>query len=201
MDSNLSLYTTTSKLAILATVLSIPCVISGPFAIIPLTLAILALRHISKSPDIEGKSFAIFAIVLSVLGLASTKLYIDAAENAAFMQAQTVVRSHAHSLLQYIGDNQDQKPSQDEWPALLIEQGALHSPDFLISSREDGDGISYIYRAEFTSWDETSSMLYEDPKHWKQGVIVAFGDAHVNVLPHAEFELLLAEQQHVHDEP
>lgn len=194
MDSRISSYTTTSKLAVFATLLSLPCVISGPFALIPLALAVYALRRIAKSPDQEGKPFAIFAIVLSVVGLASTKIYLDAAENAAFMQAQTVVRSHAHSLLLYTGDNRDQKPSQDEWPTRLIEQGALHSPEFLVSSREDGDGISYIYRSVFTPWDETSIMLYEDPKHWKQGVIVAFGDAHVEVISHDEFQRRLTEQ-------
>ncbi|MFG0247165.1 MAG: hypothetical protein ACF8MF_14045 [Phycisphaerales bacterium JB052] len=194
MESRIESYTKTSKLAVLALLLSVPCMISGPLAFIPLLLAIVALVRISKSVEIEGKPLAVIAIMLSLVGIASTKVYIDAAENAKFMQAQTVVRSHAHSLLLYIGDNQDQKPSQDEWPDLLIEQGVLHSPEFQISSREDGDGISYIYRPEFTPWDETSIMLYEDPKHWVQGVIVAYGDAHVDVVPHDEFNRLLAQQ-------
>ena len=194
MDSRLDSYTRTSGLAVLAAFLSVPCVISGPFALVPLALAIIALRQIAKAPDLEGKPVAIFAIVLSVLGLAGTKLYIDAAENAQFMQAQTIVRSHAQSIFIYMGSNMDRKPTQDEWPDLLVEEGYMAAPQFLVSSREDGDGVSYIYRAEFEPWDEQSIMLYEDPKHWDQGVIVAFGDAHVDVIPHDEFEQMLAEQ-------
>ena len=164
-----------------AMVLSLPCLITGPFALIPLAMAVVAIVRISKTPDLEGKPLAVIAIVLSVFGLASTKLYIDAAENAVFMHSQTVVRSHAQGISIYVNKHANGRPKKEDWPDRLVEHGLIQK-EFLISPREDGDGISYIFHEEYEDWNAESIMLYEDPKHWKQGVIVAFGDAHVEVI-------------------
>jgi len=160
---------------------------------VPLTLGIIAYRRITLSPVLEGKPIAITAMVLSVVGLLSTKLYLDARENARFLSSQTVARALSQAVVLHMGYHDNEKPGQNDWVELLVDGGYIE-PELLVSPQEDGHGISYIYLADFIPWDETSIMLYEDPKHWKQGVIVAFGDAHVEVVSHAEFQSRLAEQ-------
>lgn len=193
MESRIESYTKTSKLAQLALIISLPCVIAGPFALIPLLLAIFALTRIFRSPELEGKPIAITAMVLSVVGLLSTKLYLDAAENAKFLSSKTVARSLSYAVILHMDSHDDEKPGQNNWADVLVDEGFIE-PALLFSPREDGDGISYFYLADFTPGDERSIMLFEDPSHWDQGVIVAFGDAHVEVLSHAEFQSRLAEQ-------
>lgn len=195
-SSNIDSYTRFSGLAVLAGIFSVPCVITGPFALIPLLFAVLALRQISRAPDLRGKYVAIFAIVLSVLRLAGTKLHIDAAEkaleNAAFFQAETNAYVHAHAVLAHMDSTQDRPVAQEQWPDLLIQEGFI-DPAMLVSIREGGEDTSYVYLADFEPWDEESIMLYEDPEHWERGVIVAFGDGNIEVIPHDEFERLLSE--------
>ena len=184
----------TSELAVVSLVLSLPCVIAGPLALLPLSIAIIALVRISRSEILKGKLIAGCAIVLSLIGLASTKLYINAREKAEFHFSQTLLRSIASDLGHYVSRRDGYAQlTAEEWPDLLIENGIL-DPEKLIAPREDGDGISYIYLENYVHWDEESIMLYEDPKHWKQGVIVAFGDQHVEVLPHDEFHRRLEAQ-------
>ncbi len=68
----------TSGLAIAAFVTGILTVFMPVFGIIPLILGILALRQIKNSPTLEGRSFAIIAIVTGILGIILTLLVIFA---------------------------------------------------------------------------------------------------------------------------
>jgi len=193
MESHIESYTRTSKLALIALLLSIPCVVTGPFALIPIAVGVVALWRISMSVELKGRVVAVSAIVVGVIGVAGTKIYYDSYERAQFYQAQTWMRSHSQAVMVYMGNNYDRPFTQEDWPRLAVEQGLI-DPRTLVSPREDGDGVTYTYIASFDVWNETSIMMYEDPDHWDQGVIVAFGDAHVEVLPRDEFERRLAEQ-------
>lgn len=194
MNSRTESYTRTSKLALIALILSVPCLITGPLALFPFALGIVACIRISKSIELEGQAFAFGAIAMGVIGLAGTKVYIDASRRAKFYSAQTMLRAHSQAIVVYMNhDDEHQPPSHGDWPDILIEHGLIDAA-YLVTFQDDGDGVAYVYLADFDPSDESSIMMYEDPDHWEEGVIVAFGDAHVEVLSREDFERRLEAQ-------
>lgn len=109
------------------------------------------------------------------------------------LRSASQVRSVAQGLILYAGLNNDMFPSQDEWPEALVDLGIIE-PEWLVSPEEDGDGVSYIFVPSPFSLDSTQILFYEDPKHFQEGVLVGFADAHVEMIPHETFERMLAEQ-------
>ena len=103
------------------------------------------------------------------------------------------IRSLAQGAIAYAGDHDDQLPTKEQWPEALIELGIIDT-ELLESKIENGDGVSFLYVPGPNSFDETQMLIYEDPKHWEEGVIVGFADAHVEIVPFEEFERMLAEQ-------
>ncbi len=116
------------------------------------------------------------------------------------LQAATQVRSLAQGLIIYAGQNNDMFPLQDEWAEVLLEVG-LVDPEYLVSPAEDGDGVSYIFIPGINSFSATKIVVYEDPKHWEDFVIVGFADAHVEMIDHEAFERMLAEQLEAQSSP
>jgi len=181
-----------SGAAISAAVLSIPCVITGPLALIPLSLSLYSVIQIKRSRMLSGTGIALFALVLSAVGVLGTKYYIAAYNRTYFLYSETQMNVLGHAILVYSAQNDDQRPTAEQWPDALVELGIL-DPLMLEAPLEDGDGVSYIY-CPGSDWCQRTIMLYEDPKHWKKGVLVCFSDRRVEFLDHETFEQMLADQ-------
>lgn len=97
------------------------------------------------------------------------------------------------SLIVYSGNHAGEFPAEESWNDALIEAG-LATPEDLVSFAEDGDGLSYIFVPGSFSFDSTQILVYEDPKHYQEGVLVGFADAHIKMIDHETFEQMLAEQ-------
>jgi Domain of unknown function (DUF3471) len=192
MDQEVKLDDGLSVLSIAAIVFAVPCVIAGPLALIPFVLSVAAIVNARRSKR-SGNGVAYVALVLSCIGLWSTKVYLDARYNAVHMVSRTHLRMHGQGFLMYAGNNQDRLPSADEWPEVIIDQGIVDESLFVAPNADD-DGVSYVYLEGAELWNETSILIYEDPKHWDEGVLVCFGDAHVELIDHDVFEQMLAEQ-------
>ena len=104
------------------------------------------------------------------------------------------VRELAQAMVIYAMDHGDLFPDQDNWEQILLAQGSIGGTDPLVSMAEDGDGVSYIYVPGPFSFDSKQILVYEDPKHFEDGVLVGFADAHVEMVDHEIFERMLAEQ-------
>ena len=103
------------------------------------------------------------------------------------------LRTLAQGCFVYASESNDQFPDATQWRTLLIEQEIVNA-DQLQSPSDQAGEVSYHMAPNATMWDERSILLYEDPDHWDDFVIVAFGDASAEQMPHDEFERRLAEQ-------
>lgn len=109
------------------------------------------------------------------------------------LRPQTYLRNIAQGLVIYGSDNKDMYPDKDEWQHLLIQSGIVE--EYLFTSPlEDGDGFSYALVALQVTFDQSEILVYEDPKHHEEGVLVAFGDCRVEFVDFEVFEQMLAEQ-------
>ncbi|MFK7759938.1 MAG: hypothetical protein AB8C13_08325 [Phycisphaerales bacterium] len=103
----------------------------------------------------------------------------------------------AHGAIVFAKNNNDLLPNAEEWPDALVKSGIIELEN-LVSRVEDGDGISFIYLPShqnlFKDSSENRIIIYENPKHFKDGVVVGFADAHVEVIRHNVFEQMLADQ-------
>ena len=140
---------------------------------------------------------ALRVVLLGVLGFIVVLAFIPVSghrcEREPILRSHTQVRSLAQGAILYAVDHDDLLPTKEQWPGVLIELGIIDA-ELLESRVEDGDGVSFIYVPGPNSFDETQILIYEDPKHWEEGVIVGFADAHVEIVPHERFEAMLAEQ-------
>ena len=109
------------------------------------------------------------------------------------IKSSTNIRSIAQGLVVYSGNHNKQFPDHAQWQEVLIQKGVCYDEQF-VSPDEDGDGVSYILVSSSMTFDPAEIMLYEDPKHHEEGVLVAFSDAHTEYVPFEEFERMLAEQ-------
>lgn len=191
-----------SMLALWSMILGIVFFFFGPLALIPLIMGIIGIITTSSEKPKKGMGFAIAGTVLGAFGTLASCLLLGIllpALGQARMKAQelvsaTNVRSQLQAAVIYAADNDDLFPPVNQWPDVAIDLGLLE-PEQLISPREDGDGISYIYLGGWNSFDAQEIVIYEDPKHFEDFVIVGFADAHVDLIPHAEFNAMLQEQQ------
>ncbi len=131
-------------------------------------------------------------VCLFVLAFGS-KTEKPSTSRARILFSKAQVGSLVQGVILFAWNNADQLPTQEQWPDALLELGIIDT-EILVSRVEDGDGVSFIYVPGPYSFDETQILIYEDPKHWKEGVIVGFADAHAEIVPHEEFERMLAEQ-------
>jgi hypothetical protein len=191
----------TSGLAITSLVLGILGLCLGPLAIVPLILGIIGITQTGTNGPRKGKGFAIAGTALGGVGIMGSCLSIGillpalgkAKQQANKLRSMTHVRSIVQAAVVYSTDHEDQFPGVDQWPDAVLDLGLL-DPEILVSPVEDGDGVSYIYLGGWNSFDAQQIVVYEDPKHFAEGVIVGFADAHVEIVDHATFERMLQEQ-------
>ncbi|MBO6513708.1 MAG: DUF4190 domain-containing protein [Phycisphaerales bacterium] len=192
-----------SQLALWSMILGILTLCFGPFALIPLIMGIVGIITTGADKSKRGLGFAIAGTVLGVVGLLGTIILLligtmvpalgAARERAQQLKSSTQVRSQLQAAIIYANNNDDQFPPVDQWPDLMYDQGLLE-PEILVSPLEDGDGISYIYLGGWNSFNAQEIVIYEDPKHHQDFVIVGFADGHVEEVPHDRFEELLFNQ-------
>jgi len=162
------------------------------------------MQHEQTDNTATGKSFvrpfyawSAIAVVL-ILGIGvliptSSDCRLCRRNQEPHHRSTTQVRSLAQGLILYAGKNNDMFPLQDEWAVVLVELGMIE-PEFLVSPAEDGDGVSYIFVPGPFSFDSTQILIYEDPKHFDDGVLVGFVDSHVEMIDHETFERMLVDQ-------
>lgn len=109
------------------------------------------------------------------------------------LKPETQVRSLCQAMIIYAGDHDDEFPQQDQWVESLVSIGVLEPEEF-VSPAEDGDGVSYVFVPGPFSFSPTQILIYENPKHFEDHVLVGFADAHVEMIDHEAFEQMLADQ-------
>jgi len=135
-------------------------------------------------------------IILFVLIVIFVILYIvilKAIHNATLRGHKTAMASMVYALDNCANNNGDRYPVREEWPEILIDDGYIER-EMIEYTDIDRDGLAYLYPVTGTVRGQRTILLYEDPKHWDEGVIVGFADNKVELLDHAVFERMLAEQ-------
>lgn len=140
-------------------------------------------------------------ILLVVLGFLIVLVYLPLgtrpARTARMLKSTVQARSLVQASIVYSYNHDDRFPTAEEWPDALIELGIIE-PELLISAVEDGDGVSFIYLPIPGKWSggnfDNRIVIYEDPKHFENGVVVSFADARTEFVNHDDFERMLAEQ-------
>jgi len=190
-----------SQIALWSMILGILFLCLGPLALIPMTMGIIGISITGSQGRKSGMGFAIAGTSLGAVGSLGMCLSAgillpalgQARQRAQELVSQTYVRSQLQAAVSYANENGDMFPPVNQWPDAVIDLGLIDST-MLVSPVEDGDGISYIYLGGEFTFDALQIVIYEDPKHYEEGVIVGFADAHVEMIPHAEFEAMLEEQ-------
>lgn len=108
-------------------------------------------------------------------------------------KSSSQVRTILQSLHIYSSAHGDAFLSQQQFPAALIEMEYMEEDQFVSPVAKD-DSSSYIYVPGPCNFDAKQILIYENPTHWENFVIVGFADAHVEKLDHATFNRMLAEQ-------
>lgn len=103
------------------------------------------------------------------------------------------VRNICQGLIVYAARNNDYFPSKDQWESDLITAGYIEPPD-TISMASDGVEESYFLVATYNDFSPTDILIYENPKHYEEGVLVGFVQGHVEMVDHEVFEQMLADQ-------
>lgn len=134
----------------------------------------------------------VLLVLAVVLGVLATK-QPPKQDMGLFRMSTTHARSIAQACTVYAMNQRDQFPDPARWKELIAEQ-ENESMAYFNSPGSDAGDISYILLPGVELFDAESILLYEEPGLWEQGVIVIFGDAHSEMIPHADFERMLAEQ-------
>lgn len=190
-----------SKLAIWSLVLGILFLCLGPLGLVPLIMGIVAIGRTGANGPRRGLGLAIAGTSLGAVGVMGTCLSAGiflpalgtARERATELKSQSQIRMQLQAAIVYAGDNNDQFPPQDQWPDAVIDLGLIE-PGLFVSPLEDGDGISYIYLSGENTFDADQIVIYEDPAHHPQNVLVGFADGTVSFIPHADFQQMLEDQ-------
>lgn len=190
-----------SKLALWSMVLGILFICLGPLGLIPLIMGIVAMPRTTAGSQRSGLGFAIAGTSLGAVGVLGTCMSAGiflpalgkARQRANVLVSEAQMRSQIQAAILYAQDHNDQFPPQSQWPDVVIDMGLI-SPEVLVSPLEDGDGVSYIYLGGSYSQNSLQIVLYEDPKHTEDRVLVGFADGHVEEMFHNELNQLLNEQ-------
>ncbi|PCI11056.1 hypothetical protein COB72_01790 [bacterium] len=149
-----------------------------------------------ESKQHKRSSLPTLVAVLVVLGMVFVLMpaffYIPHDHDHA-LKPEAQVRILCQALILHAADHKDQFLDMDRWGVGLVEAGLIEA-GMLISQTSVSDGDSYFLVAKFNSLDSTEILLYENPEHWIDFVIVGFADAHVEMVDHETFERMLAEQ-------
>jgi len=142
---------------------------------------------------VKRKKLIVALTMLVLIGVPLGIVYQRSLHHAQLGKSRAKLRSHLQALFVYAGNNRDQLPSADRWPDALIEEGMLY--DYLMESEyHDAPGDAYVYVEGVELFAPDKIMVYENVGHWREGVLTGFADGHVEMLPHDEFNRLLAEQ-------
>ncbi len=140
---------------------------------------------------------ALVGVLIVFAILAFVPVQVTHSHRSPILRSKVQVRSMVQGAVVFAGSHEDRFPTAGEWPDALIELGIIE-PELLVSRMEDGDGVSFIYLPStekvFEGDFESRIMIYEDPKHYQEGVVVGFADTRVEVVEHEEFERMLAAQ-------
>tara|TARA_R110000744_G_C19170103_1_gene541502 strand:- start:82 stop:585 length:504 start_codon:yes stop_codon:yes gene_type:complete len=143
---------------------------------------------------LRKKRLVVGAIIIAGLGFVWYAVD-DAIVNARLQASKGFVRSHLQALMVYAGNHQDQLPGADQWPEVLIRDGIIDGYLMVAPSGTIGEfSYCYVPGDQIFRGDSSRIRIYENPKHWKYGVIVGFEDGHTEFLPHSEFKRMLADQ-------
>ncbi len=189
-----------SQLSIWSMILGIIFLCFGPLALVPLIMGIVGLTQTGHRGPKRGMGFAAAGTTLGAVGLLGTcvlGIFLPALgkarERAKVLVSEAQMRSQIQAAIMYAEEHDDQFPPESEWPDAVLDTGLI-SPEMLVSPLEDGDGVSYIYLGGEYSQDSLQIVLYEDPNHTEDRVLVGFADGHVEEMTHDELNRLLAEQ-------
>lgn len=131
-------------------------------------------------------------VVLSLIPIQSHNSH-----HTPIMRSKAQVRSLVQGAWVYAFDHDERFPEADQWPHELIELGIIEHEQ-LVSPAEFDEGVSYVcLPCSNNIFDEENAnriLIYEDPTHYDEGVVVGFADAHVEIIKHKVFEKMLAEQ-------
>lgn len=192
-----------SQLSIWSMILGIVFLCFGPLALIPLIMGIVGLTQTGHRGPKRGMGFAAAGTTLGAVGLLGTcvlGIFLPALgkarERASVLVSEAQMRSQINAAIVYAEEHNGQFPAPSQWPDAVINMGLI-SPEVLVSPLEDGDGVSYIYLGGAYSQDSLHVVLYEDPNHTENRVLVGFADGHVEEMTHDELNQLLAEQTRI----
>ena len=91
----------------------------------------------------------------------------------------------------------DTMPTAGQWPQELIDLGIIES-ELLVSPLHPDANDPYTYVPSgyqvFEGDFVNRIVIYENPDHYQEGVVVGFADARAEVIPHDQFEQMLADQ-------
>lgn len=113
------------------------------------------------------------------------------------MASQAQMRGIYQGMVLYEQDHPDAVPTTDAaWRDALID-GGLIPAEMFVPPRTDGDGEDYVilpgaFGGSFDSGSGSRIVIYEDPDHHPDGVLVVFADGHAELVPRDAFERLLA---------
>jgi len=199
----------TSVMAILSLVFGILFLCLGPLGLLPLVLGIVAINKTGRNGTRGGMGLAIAGTSLggvAILGTCiSASIFIPAfstARNAAYqLDSQINTREILLGLEQYALANEGEYPEADDWSAELIHGGFIFEESFISKVGDvDGDGIIYIYLPEGYESAAAQIVIYEDPDHYEEWVVVGYADGSADRVSKKEFDLMFAEQLAEQDE-
>lgn len=153
------------------------------------------MEHRESNPR-SGPSnlwWLLLPVVVLVLSLPTlNSLVRHPHQNYQITRAKANLRSIAQGLVVYSGRNKDVFPRHSKGLEVLVGEGYIE-PELLKSSYEDGDEVSYFFVPGVNTFNPEEILVYEDPKHHDEGVLVGFVDSHVEFVDFERFELMIAE--------
>ncbi len=192
-----------SGMAVTSLVLGIVFLCLGPLAIVPLVLGIIAITTTGRDGTKRGQGLAIAGTSLGGVGFMGTCMLagiffpaLATAKNRADqLHSEGSIREILSGLEGYALANDGAYPAQSDWEAQLIDGGFVFEES--LTSRVgdvDGDGIIYIYLPEGYASDASQLVIYEDPDHYENLIVVGYADGSTDLISLTELNLILAEQ-------
>lgn len=202
-----------SALAVTSLVLGILFLCLGPLGLLPLVLGIVAINKTGRDGDKGGMGLAIAGTSLGGVAILGTCLSagfflpiflpaLGAAKNRANqLHSEISIREILGGLEGYALANDGAYPAQDGWSAVLIDGGFIFEESLTSKVGDvDGDGVMYIFLPEGYESTAAQIVIYEDPDHYPDEVVVGYADGSADHVSKDEFDLMLADQLAEQDE-